>query len=178
MGPTFSAMDGITGASTLRYLTWDVPETPHEIPRPATYLGQVGDIENDVSTSWGTFVRTSRTARQLNQDDLADAAGIDRKTLIRMEGGHTKGVNLAHVFAICRVLEIRPSDAVATLDPDAENIPLPPPLPPAIARLVDNFNALDLVDREGFLARVEFVNEWAELWMRQERERRSTRRSG
>lgn len=131
-------------------------------------------MENGVSTSWGTYVRTERQRRGINQDDLADQVGVDRKTLMRIEDGTTKRVDLALLIDICAALGIRPSDAIADLAPDAEHVPLPPPLPQPIRRLVDNFNALDSADQALLLQRVDWVNEWIELWMRQRGERRAS----
>jgi transcriptional regulator with XRE-family HTH domain len=142
-------------------------------PARRTYVGQVSDMGSDVSTSWGTYVRTERQRRGINQDDLADRIGVDRKTVMRIETGETKRVDLALLIEICEALEVRPSDAVAALAPDGERIPLPPPLPKEVARLLDNYNAFDPADRNVLLDRLGWVNEWAELWLLQRRERRS-----
>jgi transcriptional regulator with XRE-family HTH domain len=143
-------------------------------PPDRIYVDQVSDTEHTVSTTWGTYVRTERQRRGVNQDDLADTIGVDRKTLMRIESGETKRVDLALLVEICTALGIRPSDAVAELAPDAEHVPLPPPLPKEIARLVDNLNALDQPgDRGLLLERVEWVNEWIEMWMRLRGERRA-----
>jgi DNA-binding Xre family transcriptional regulator len=114
-----------------------------------------------------------RQRRGINQDDLADRVGVDRKTLMRIEGGKTERVDLGHLIGICEALGIRPSDAVAALAPEGEQVPLPPPLPREIGRLVDNVNAFDPPDRELLLQRVGWINEWAELWLLQRRERKA-----
>ncbi|MER7278330.1 helix-turn-helix transcriptional regulator [Dactylosporangium sp. NPDC000244] len=130
-------------------------------------------MDSAVSTIWGTYVRTERQRQGINQDELADRVGVDRKTLMRIESGETKRVDLAILIEICTALGIRPSDAVATLVPGAEQVPPPPPLPLEIARLVDHYMALDVSDRTILLQRVGWVNEWAEMWMRLREERRT-----
>jgi transcriptional regulator with XRE-family HTH domain len=152
---------------------WDVPISPRVDPAAGIYLDQVSDTEIAVSTNWGTYVRAERQHRGINQDELADRIGVDRKTLMRIESGETKRVDLALLIEICTALGIRPSDAVAALAPDAEHVPPPPPLPAEVSRLVDNLNALDRADQALLLQRVEWVNEWIEMWMRQRGERRA-----
>lgn len=153
---------------------WDVPTSPRVDPVAGIYLDQVSDTESAVSTSWGTYVRTERQRHGINQDELADRIGVDRKTLMRIESGETKRVDLALLVEICTALGIRPSDAVATLAPDAEHVPLPPPLPNEVVRLVDNLNALDRSDQSLLLERVAWVNDWIEMWMRQRGQRRAS----
>jgi transcriptional regulator with XRE-family HTH domain len=173
MGPVYPSVDKHIGHRNRLSHMWDVPTSPHVDPVTGIYVDQVSDMGSAVSTSWGTYVRTERQQRGINQDDLADRVGVDRKTLMRIESGETKRVDLALLVEICEALEIRPSDAVAALVPDAERVPLPPPLPRAVSRLVDNLNAFQPADRDMLLERVDWVNEWAELWLLQRGERRS-----
>lgn len=45
----------------------------------------------------------------ISQDDLAKAAGIDRKTVNRIEKGHFSP-NLDTFFRLCIALDVRPAD--------------------------------------------------------------------
>jgi DNA-binding XRE family transcriptional regulator len=45
----------------------------------------------------------------ISQDDLAKAAGIDRKTVNRIENGHFSP-NLDTFFRLCIALDVRPAD--------------------------------------------------------------------
>lgn len=45
----------------------------------------------------------------ISQDNLAKAAGIDRKTVNRIENGHFSP-NLDTFFRLCVALDVRPSD--------------------------------------------------------------------
>lgn len=55
-----------------------------------------------------------RNALGLTQDDLAKAAGIDRKTVNRIENGHFSP-NLDTLFRLCVALDVRPSELVKDL---------------------------------------------------------------
>lgn len=55
-----------------------------------------------------------RNALGLTQDDLAKAAGIDRKTVNRIENGHFSP-NLDTFFRLCVALDVRPSELVKDL---------------------------------------------------------------
>ena len=60
-------------------------------------------------------IKTIREARKLTQQDLADAAGIDRKTINRIEKGHHYPT-LPILFAIAFELDVPPT---ILLDEDA-----------------------------------------------------------
>lgn len=51
----------------------------------------------------------TRHARDWSQDDLARRAGVDRKTVNRIEKGHFSP-NLDTFFRICIALDVRPAD--------------------------------------------------------------------
>lgn len=60
----------------------------------------------------GTVRRRMRQLRMdagISQDNLAKAAGIDRKTVNRIENGHFSP-NLDTFFRLCIALDVRPAD--------------------------------------------------------------------
>lgn len=158
---------------------WDVPTAPRVRTRPATYLVHVRDSESAISTSWGTFVKSARETKGLTIDELADLVDVDRKTIMRMESGGTQRIDLKTFMSICRALNVRPADAVAALDPDGA-VPLPPPLPVPIARLVDNYLSIGNPDDQRLLLeRVDWVNQWIEFYLERQdsaQQRRVVRR--
>lgn len=54
-------------------------------------------------------MRQLRMDAGISQDNLAKAAGIDRKTVNRIENGHFSP-NLDTFFRLCVALDVRPSD--------------------------------------------------------------------
>lgn len=54
-------------------------------------------------------LKAGRKARGLSQGMLADLAGIDRKTINRIENGHFSP-NMDTFFRLCKVLNIKPSE--------------------------------------------------------------------
>lgn len=51
----------------------------------------------------------ARIKRSLTQGEAARKAGVDRKTVNRIENGHFSP-NLDTLFRLCRVLDIKPSN--------------------------------------------------------------------
>lgn len=57
----------------------------------------------------GDRIRAARTGRKLTQEALAEATGLDRKTINRIEqGAHATSVD--HLLLIAHALDIPPSD--------------------------------------------------------------------
>lgn len=73
----------------------------------------------------GARLREAREARGLRQCDVADAVGMPRPNLCRLEHGR----HLPHLATICRVarvLGVRPSELLAPLDDYAAGLELDP----------------------------------------------------
>lgn len=49
----------------------------------------MSDRDEQSGNTWGTFVREARKVKGWTIDDLAEAAGVNRMTIIRWENGHT-----------------------------------------------------------------------------------------
>ncbi len=63
------------------------------------------DTEDDALTKFGAKVREFRKARGLTQHQLAESAGIDRKTINRIENTRYSPT-LTNVFAIAEALDV------------------------------------------------------------------------
>ena len=61
----------------------------------------------------GEAVRAARKARSLSQEALADAAGIDRSHMGKIERGE-RNVALLNVARIAKALGCKPSDLLAS----------------------------------------------------------------
>lgn len=75
------------------------------------------------------LVRHARTQRGLTQEQLADASGVARSTIIRWETGQIVEPELHQLRAVADVLGILPEDAyraVGWLPPQSDEIPPPP----------------------------------------------------
>lgn len=59
-------------------------------------------------------IRSLRLDAGLSQEELATAAGIDRKTVNRIENGHFSP-NLDTFFRLCVALNVRPSELMKGL---------------------------------------------------------------
>jgi len=55
-----------------------------------------------------------RLSREMTQEQLADGAGIDRKTVNRIENQHFSP-NLNTLLRLCAVLSVKPSDLLKNL---------------------------------------------------------------
>jgi DNA-binding XRE family transcriptional regulator len=53
-----------------------------------------------------------RIEQEMTQDRLAQKAGIDRKTVNRIENGHFSP-NLSTLIRLCSALKVKPSDVLA-----------------------------------------------------------------
>lgn len=52
-----------------------------------------------------------RESKDLSQDKLAKMAGIDRKTINRIENGHFSP-SIDTLFRICKALKVKPADFI------------------------------------------------------------------
>jgi putative transcriptional regulator len=52
-----------------------------------------------------------RLERELSQDALAQKAGIERKTINRIENGHFSP-NLSTLLSVCKALKVKPSEVL------------------------------------------------------------------
>jgi DNA-binding XRE family transcriptional regulator len=66
----------------------------------------------------GANIRTARLRRRMGQEDLTQAAGIDRKTLMRLEKGDP-GVSLGRAYSVLWTLGLLPTTQ-AVADPDGD----------------------------------------------------------
>lgn len=56
-------------------------------------------------------LKALRLERELTQDTLAKKAGLERKTVNRIENGHFSP-NLSTLIRVCRVLKVKPSEVL------------------------------------------------------------------
>ncbi|WP_242594658.1 helix-turn-helix domain-containing protein [Streptomyces sp. GB4-14] len=56
----------------------------------------------------GDRIRVRRIHQNMTQESLAHAAGIDRSTIQRMEGGHE--MKLSHLLLVAHVLRVHVTD--------------------------------------------------------------------
>ena len=63
----------------------------------------------------GEAVRATRKARGMSQEALADAAGIDRSHMGKIERGE-RNVSLLNITRIANAMGCKPSDLLATAD--------------------------------------------------------------
>ena len=68
----------------------------------------------------GADIAAFRLSRNLSQDEVADQAGIGRRTLVRLEAG--KNPTLESLIRVLRALDL--DGRVGTLVPEAESSPL------------------------------------------------------
>ncbi|MFB6811265.1 helix-turn-helix transcriptional regulator [Streptomyces sp. NPDC056387] len=79
----------------------------------------VGRVPTDPPPAWthtrrraiGSRLREARTAAGLSQERLADMAGVDRKTIVRLESG-TSDVRLGTWLRIARAVGVPLADLV------------------------------------------------------------------
>lgn len=56
-------------------------------------------------------LKALRLDRELSQDMLAKKAGLERKTVNRIENGHFSP-NLSTLIRVCKVLKVKPSEVL------------------------------------------------------------------
>lgn len=73
-----------------------------------------GKLDNNQQlTRLGSAIRTQRAALGLSQEALADAAGIDRSHMGKIERGE-RNVTLLNITKVAAALGQRPSDLLAS----------------------------------------------------------------
>lgn len=68
-------------------------------------------MNNKTRNQIAARIKSLRLDAELSQSALAEAAGIDRKTINRIENGHFSP-SMDTFFRICHVLSVRPSEIV------------------------------------------------------------------
>lgn len=82
-------------------------------------IPSVNNTHKLVDATIGAAVRDLRHSRGLSQSALAQRAGVDRKTINRIENGR-HSTSVAILAAIAEVLNEKPSTIVAVLDPSVD----------------------------------------------------------
>ena len=101
--PRLLPNDSPHGQERLHIMT-NAPSSAESKPTSPT-PGATGNNEDDALIKFGAKVREFRKARGLTQHQLAESAGIDRKTINRIENTRYSPT-LTNVFAIAEALDI------------------------------------------------------------------------
>lgn len=104
----------------------------------------------------GNLLRTRRKALGLNQDEVAERAGLDRGTISRVENGKG-GHEFASIERIAQALGTSVSDLRGGATPE----PLPPPLDQQTAHLIECFSKLRPRQRRSVVEMAELLLEGA-----------------
>ncbi len=142
----------------------DVASLRRVCRRGRPYRERVSDIPRDASSTWATALRKARKAKGLTQEQLADLAEVHRTTVIRQERSEGEP-DRATVRKLAGILGMDVDAALALAEGGKRAIPMPPPLPREIARLVEIYTDLTDDQRQVFLERVGWVTEWAQGWL-------------
>ncbi|MDP9374956.1 MAG: helix-turn-helix transcriptional regulator [Chloroflexota bacterium] len=67
------------------------------------------DATPDPRTLFGLRVRELRLARQLSQEELADASGLHPTYISGIERGH-RNVSLLNIWRLARALDVQPAE--------------------------------------------------------------------
>lgn len=68
-----------------------------------------------IDRALGIELRRWRGHRDMTQDDLADAAKVSKRTVIRLERGE-RPMNVTQLYKLCKALGIRPSQLLNAVD--------------------------------------------------------------
>lgn len=69
----------------------------------------------EIDKALGAEVRGIRSKRGMTQDDLAKAAGIGKRTLVRIEQGE-RPMDMRQLYQICLALRIKPSTLINAME--------------------------------------------------------------
>lgn len=64
-----------------------------------------------INAAIGDEIRALRSRRRWSQDDLAQAIGVDKKTVGRLERGE-RSMTVTLLYKLCKVFGIMPSDLI------------------------------------------------------------------
>lgn len=74
------------------------------------------DAETErINKAVGGELRALRSRRHWNQAELADAVGVDKKTIGRLERGE-RSMTIGQMYRICKVFGIKPSQLVGSVE--------------------------------------------------------------
>lgn len=103
-----------------------------------SYRVRMHDTEVGPGHRFATLIKDARDQRGWTQEDLVNASGVSRQTIIRYESGKATNPQPAEVRAVCSALELDPREAVIALGyVTRAELELPPPEPrmdPLLAR--------------------------------------------
>ncbi|KZM70786.1 helix-turn-helix transcriptional regulator [Nocardia terpenica] len=68
-----------------------------------------------VNKAVGIELRVLRTRRGWNQEQLAEAIGVDKKTIGRLERGD-RSMTMGQMYRICKAFGIKPSQLVGSVE--------------------------------------------------------------
>ncbi len=68
-----------------------------------------------INEAIGAELRALRSRRRWNQVELADAIGVDKKTIGRLERGE-RSMTITQMYKICKVFGIKPSHLLGSAE--------------------------------------------------------------
>jgi transcriptional regulator with XRE-family HTH domain len=81
----------------------------------ATDADDISQEAQEIDKALGAEVRGIRNKRGMTQTDLAKAAGIGKRTLIRIELGE-RPMDMRQLYQICRALRVKPSTIIDAME--------------------------------------------------------------
>ncbi len=81
----------------------------------ATDAGDTPEEAQEIDKALGAEVRGLRAKRGMTLDDLARAAKIGKRTLIRIEQGE-RPMNMQQLYKVCRALRVKPSTILNAME--------------------------------------------------------------
>jgi DNA-binding XRE family transcriptional regulator len=71
--------------------------------------------QDEIDRALGAEVRGIRNKRGMTLDDLAQAAGIGKRTLVRIEKGE-RPMDMRQLYQICLALRVKPSTIINAME--------------------------------------------------------------
>lgn len=91
----------------------------------------MGDPEAREGVTFATLLKQTRRLRGMTQDDLIEASGVSRSTVLRWEKGTPGTIDVEQVRKLCAALKLDAREAVVALGfVTREELGLPPAPPP------------------------------------------------
>lgn len=81
----------------------------------ATEADDTHEDAQEIDRALGAEVRGLRNKRGMTLDDLAKAAGIGKRTLIRIEQGE-RPMNMQQLYKVCKALRVKPSTIINAME--------------------------------------------------------------